>query len=322
VSRSRRFAKGFWFFAGAAPVGFYAMYALLKGELLPTGLDFNLANGPGDKVSLAYTVWWQMNRTTPGSPVSGNSMFWQMMRESWMPKDRYLLAAGGIATMVLLVQGLRDWRQNQAELAAALLALCYAVYLMRGSVLLEFYVIPLVPLLALNIGLVFAQAVSRLPKPATAGVVAVALAVLLTPAGGYLLVHGNTGKLQLHDMYRLHLTGMQSRQMDWVMAHVPPRSKMIIDDDMWTTLHDAKPAYTHAHSHYEASGDPAVGVKVFHKSWQNIDYIVMSNKMRRAMIRNNSDGRENWILDALDKHAQRVWDVKQGDVELSVYKVD
>lgn len=321
TSRSRRFAKGFWFFAGAAPVAFYTMYATLKGELLPTGLDFNLQNGPGDKVSLAYTVWWQLNRTTPGSPVSGNSMFWQMMRESWLPKDSFLLAAGGLATMVLLVQGLRDWRQNQAELAAALLALCYAVYLMRGSVLLEFYVIPLVPLLALNIGLVFAQAVRRLPKRATAGVVAVSLGVLLSPVGGYLLVHGDTGQLQLHDMYRLHLTAMQDKQMQWVRANIPPSSKIIIDDDMWTTLHDANPPYVHAHSHYEASGDPAVGDKVFRKNWRNIAYIVMSNKMRQAMVRNNSDGRENWILDALDNHSRRVWDTKQGDVELSVYRI-
>jgi 4-amino-4-deoxy-L-arabinose transferase-like glycosyltransferase len=320
-NRSRRFSKGFWFFAGGTPVAFYAMYAVLKGELLPTGLDFDLNNPPSDRVSLAYTVWWQLNRTTPGSPVSGNSMFWQMMRDFWLPKDTFLLAAGGLATMILLVQGLRDWRRNQAELAAAVLALSYAVYMMRGSVLLEFYVIPLVPLLALNIGLVFAALVRRLPRMATVAVVGATVAVLATPAGGYVLVHGDTGRLQVHDMYRLHLTSMQVKQMDWVLAHVPAKSRMIIDDDMWTTLRDADPPYRFAHSHWEASADPAVRDKVFHQDWRNIDYIVMSNKMRQAMVRNNSDGREDWILDALDNHAQRVWNIRQGDVELSVYRV-
>jgi 4-amino-4-deoxy-L-arabinose transferase-like glycosyltransferase len=317
---NRRFAQGFWFFAGATPVAFYMMYAMLKGELLPPAFDFNLQSPPANRVSLAYTIWWQLNRTQ-GSAVSGNGLFWQMMRDFWLPKDTLLLAVGGIASLILLAQGIRDTHRNQAQLAAALLTLSYALYLMRGSVLLDFYVIPLVPLLALNIGMVVAWALRHVPTTGQVAALATMVVVLLSPVGGYFLVHGDTGKLQVVDMYRLGLTDMQVKQLAWVRAHVPPSDKLIIDDDMWTTLHDVQPAYRSAHSHWEASADPAVRDKVFHKSWQNIDYIVMSNKMRQAMERNNSDGRETWILDALRYHSQRVWHIQRGNVALAVYRV-
>ena len=60
--------------------------------------------------------------------------------------------------------------------------------------------------------------------------------------------------------------------------------------------------------------------KLFHKDWQNIDYIVMSNKMLQAMQLNNGDGSENYILEAL-QHSQRIWDLKRGDIELQIYQV-
>ncbi|MGY1708312.1 ArnT family glycosyltransferase [Geodermatophilus sp. SYSU D00758] len=317
---NRRFARGFFYFAAGTPVAFYFMYAVLKQELLPTGLNFDLANPPADRVSLAYTVWWQLNRTQ-GTVISGDSVFWQMMRDFWLPKDLFLLAAGGVATAVLLVQGARDSRRNEGELVTALLVISYAIYLARGSVLLEFYIVPLVPLLALAIGMVTGALVRRAPAVARRAVPVAAAAVLLSPVGGYLVVHGDEGQLQAHDMYRLRLTEMQEQQLAWVEENVPPTARLIIDDDMWVSLHDMTPRYRFAHSHWKASADPEVRDELFRQDWREIDYIVMSNKMREAMDRNNGDGREDWILDALDNHSEEVWHVEQGDVELSVHRV-
>ena len=53
----------------------------------------------------------------------------------------------------------------------------------------------------------------------------------------------------------------------------------------------------------------------------NIDYVVMSNKMRDAMLLNNADGGETWILQALD-HSQVVWSVEHGDVKLEIDRVN
>lgn len=61
--------------------------------------------------------------------------------------------------------------------------------------------------------------------------------------------------------------------------------------------------------------------ELFEQDWRNVDYIVMSNKMRIAMERNNSDGRENWIFEALDDHSEQVWQIERGDVALSIHRV-
>jgi hypothetical protein len=73
---------------------------------------------------------------------------------------------------------------------------------------------------------------------------------------------------------------------------------------MWPTLHGIEPTYPFAHSRWKASADPEVRDELFEQDWRNVDYIVMSNKMRIAMERNNADGRENWIFEALDDHSE------------------
>jgi hypothetical protein len=56
-------------------------------------------------------------------------------------------------------------------------------------------------------------------------------------------------------------------------------------------------------------------------NWQDIDYIVMSNAMRQAMIINNAGGQENWILNALDNHSVEVWHARRGALQLEIYKI-
>jgi hypothetical protein len=44
----------------------------------------------------------------------------------------------------------------------------------------------------------------------------------------------------------------------------------------------------------------------------------MSNKMRDALTRNN----ETWILEAIDQHGERAWQVDRGDVHLEIVKIN
>ena len=210
------------------------------------------------------------------------------------------------------------WRQG---VIVAALALSYGIYLARGSQMLEFYVIPLLPFLAMNIGLLAAVLVSRLPLLLRGlPVVAFMGVFLVNPAWGYVLVVDQFGHVVPHDLYKLDQTSMQAEQLQWIRQHIPPDAKLIIDDDMWADLHDSRPYYKWAHSHYKAASDPDVRDKLFGKDWRNIDYIVMSNKMRSAMVLNNGDGGETWILQALD-HSKPVWSVEHGDVKLEIDQV-
>ncbi|MGW4072445.1 ArnT family glycosyltransferase [Streptomyces asiaticus] len=326
-SASSRFTSTLWPFAAATPIGGYVTYALLKNELLPSGFDFDLNNPPADHVSLLYTLWWQLNRNQ-GTLFSHTGL----LQSSWLVRDKFLLIAGVCAMAICLWIGMRDRRRNLGFLIAGTLALGYAFYLVRGSVVLDFYVTPLIPMFALNLGMVTdrllkgsfanrfmrgAHSVTRVAVPSF-----VAILLLASPASGY-LVHTNTeGHTQIADQYqsKINLTGMQHAQIAWVRKHIPPNSRIIMDDDLWGELHDVRPFYPYAHSHWNAASDPDVREKLFKKRWQNVDYIILSNKMRRSMMLNNGDGRENWILKAL-QNSTRVWSETRGNIKLEIYRV-
>lgn len=315
-----RFSVGFWSFSAFSVVSLYFLYATLKNELLPSGLSFDLNTPPADHVSLLYTIWWQMHRSQ-GTILDPSSPVWQFSLGAWLPKDTFMLAAGALAAAINLGIGLVTRGRRLEALVASGLALGYGLYLARGSQMLEFYVLPLIPFLAMNIGLLIGTLVSRPPKVVGA-LPALAFIGLFTlnPAWGYVLVIDQFGKVVPHDLYKLDQTGMQEQQLQWMRQNIPPDAKLIIDDNVWADLHDTRPYYKWAHSHFKAASDPDVRDKLFGKDWRNIDYIIMSNKMREAMLLNNADGGETWILQALD-HSKKVWSVGGGDVNLEVDQV-
>ena len=317
---NRRFTIIFWLFAAGAAVSTYFLFATLKSELLPPGLNFNLSHPTKGHVSLLYEIWDQVHRNQ-GTLFSHGSFLYT----SWLPKDAFLLVAGTAAMMVSLYLGWRDRERNLGFLVAGTLAFEIAFYLVRGSVILDFYVIPLIPLLALNIALVMDRALKRFTVPVAriaAPAVTVSLAaLLLLPSGGYWLTRGQKGQLQAVDVYYLPLTYLQQEQVSWIRHHIPPTAKIVMDDDIWMALHDVQPYYPNAVSHWNAVGDPNVRDGEFASNWQNIDYIVLSNGMRQAMIGNNSGGQEDWILNALDNHSTEVWHAGRGNIQLAIYQV-
>ena len=285
-----------------------------------SGFSFDLNNPPADHVSLLYSIWWQLHRGG-GSILDTTGPVWRFSLGAWLPKDAFILVGGTVAAFINLCVGLLSGGRKREGIILSALALGYGVYLARGSEMLEFYVVPLLPFLAMNIGLLGGWLTSLFPHRIQAVPVVATMAVfMLNPLWGDILVIDQFGHVVPHDLYKLGQTDMQAQQLQWIRQHVPPDAKLVIDDDMWADLHDVRPYYRFAHSHYKAASDPDVRDKLFGRDWHNIDYIVMSNKMRDAMVLNNGDGSEGWILQALD-NSTPVWTVEHGDVELEVDKV-
>lgn len=314
-TRNRRFLNSFWWFTLAVPALAYMLYAQLKSELVPAGLSFDLETPPEGRVSLLYTIWWQLNRT------SESGWFMGLLNDSWLFKDQYVLIAGSVAVVLVLWLWSRDREHRGGYLAVALLAIGYAFYLVRGSVLLDFYVAPLVPMLAMNLGLVYAHLTRGMGERTRIGLTGAVMAVVLAVPGGYLLTYNTEGELVAQDLYHLELTKLQEQQVEYVRANIPPDARMVIDDDLWMALHDREPEYRFAHSHWKASSDPDIRDDIFAADPANIDYVVMSNQMREAMERNNGDGREDWILEAVDQRGELVWEARYGDIDLEIYRI-
>ena len=315
---NRHFTTMFWLFAASATVSVYFLFATLKNELLPGSFQFSMSHAPAGHVSLVYEMWYQLHRNQ-GTLFSHSSFLFTM----WLPKDPFLMVGGTVAMLVCVYLGFRDRKRNLGFLVAGTLAVEIAFYLARGSVILDFYVIPLIPMYALCIAFVADRALQRIPIPfVRAAIPVLAAALLLLPVGGYLLTHGQKGQLQANDVYYLPLAYLQQEQISWIQHNVPPGARIISDDDIWVALHDGHPSYPYDVSHWNAVGDPVVLNKEFGGgNWRDIDYIAMSNAMRQAMMVNNAGGQENWILNALDNHSVEVWHAGRGNLQLEIYKV-
>src|SRR5258707_7368843 len=93
-----------------------------------------------------------------------------------------------------------------------------------------------------------------------------------------------------------------------------------MDEEFWVALHDIRPYFCLAYSHFEATGDPAVRDKLFARDWTNVDYIVMSSQMLDTMQQSNTAHQYYWIFEALN-NAQRIWVLQRGGIELEVWQV-
>lgn len=302
-----RFSLAGWAVTAAMLISLYPVYAVLKGEFFPASSTIIGNGSPGAHVSLISTVLWQLSRHG-GSILSADSPFWVYFWGKWWNKDPLIIVAGAVATMINLAIGLSDRGRHRNTLVASLLAIAFTVYLIRGSVMIDFYVVPVLPFFALNVGLLLSRLATAPPRVIGATLATVALVAMSI---GFVA--------QSHDEYFVDQTTLQAHQLAFIRANVPSNVNLLVDDDLWVDLHQPngnQPVYPLAHSHWKIAGDPAIQDKLLHNNWQNLDYMVMSNKLHSIFQQNG----EQLALTAYD-HSRLLARFEEGDVELEVRQV-
>ena len=280
ASRERHFYRygvSGWLYVCLAILSYYPLFAVLKGELLPPA-----PHGP-QHVSLMGMVQQQLQRgvqhgsilnvpdaqTYPGTPYG----FWYYYFTQWAVKDTVILIAGSVAVIFNTVVGLMRRDLRRIYLLSAALTVVYALYIVRGAQLIDFYIVPLLPFLALSIAMAAHVLVQPLPRPIKPlALLGVALAL------GIFFLNEHIA----HDAFQVRLTFLQQDQLDYVRQHFPTNTVLMVDDDVWVNLRDGGnglyPAYPYAYPYHKLSGDPAVRARI-HWDWRNIRYIIASNQM-------------------------------------------
>lgn len=302
-----RFSLVGWSVCAGMFISLYPLYALLKGELFPA--DTVVGQTPAH-VSLISTVVWQLGRHG-GSILNSDSQFWLYFWGDWWYKDPVIIVAGVAATAINLFIGLSDRERYRDTLVASLLSIAFIFYLIRGSVMIDFYVVPVLPLFALNVGLLLFHLTQ-----VRAGVAGHLLTTVAT-VGMLAMVVAFIG--QSHDEYFVNQTKLQQMQLAFIRQNIPSNAMILIDDDLWVDMHDPQgknPVYPYANSHWKIAEDPAIGGKLLHNNWQNLDYLVMSNKLHDIFEQNG----ETLALTAYD-HSRLLARFEEGDVAVEVRQV-
>ena len=305
-SHRRRFALAGWGGTSLMIISLYPLLALLKNELVPP-LNTLITNAPAEHVSLLSTLFWQMGRAG-GSILDPYSDFWVFFWAKWWFKDPLILVIGSAAMVANLLIGWLSGRRGL--LAAGALALVFVFYLARGSVILEFYVVPVLPFLALNVGLLADHVLRAVPG-------AIALLAFVVGVAGLLAWFIPRS----YDHYTLDLTQLQIQQVNYIRRTIPADAMILVDDDLWVDLHESvrgRPQFTNAHSHWKAADDPDIRDRLLNGDWRNVDYLIMSNKLDEEFKRQYTD--DKLPMQAL-QHSELIWSLRKGDVRLEIRKV-
>jgi len=278
---SRWFAIIGWIALVGSLFSLWVLMATLQGELFPTG---TLLGGTADHVSLLETLKFQASRGKDGGLLDLSSGFWHRAA-AWFRDEPFLVLVGTVCALLSVLR----IRQRPLAGMMGLLTLSLWGFLARGGEVIAFYLVPLLPLLALNVvleGTTLARAASAWLRRRDGLGTALGYAVpalmagvcALGPVGGYVLGGGTvigTGTNPLVVWQSQPGVG-QREAIAWVEANTPPDSRIIIDMYMWLDLHD-----THdlAHYYWKVDQDPAIRNGVLGNDWHNVDYVVMTDQM-------------------------------------------
>jgi hypothetical protein len=273
TSRSNRlFAVTGWLALSLSLCSTYVLLAVLKGELFPAGTALG---GDHPHVSLLCSLQWQASRAADGGIFDSSSKFW-LAASSWVHAEP-LLVIGGTGAAVLSIVALRRERFI-SMLGWTVLSLW--LFLGRGGIVLDFYLVPLLPLLALSLALVLDKGVaglrrtlpSRFVRPGTAGGVALAAVgcALLLVVG-----YERSGEL----LWTANPVAGQLQAVEWIDRHVPPNSRMVIDEYMWSSLHTQEPKFIDAQYYWKVGEDPQVQRQGFADDWRKVDYVVTTPQL-------------------------------------------
>lgn len=278
----------------------YFLMAVLKGELFPTG---TWLGGSQPHVSLLGSLQYQSSRGTDAGLFDLNSGFWTAIK-GWMVEEPLLVIAGSLAAIVSALL-IRWWRLGGI---LGLVTLSLYGFMARGGVTLPFYLVPLLPLLALNLALLTVFIIGglthwlrRVGRPGLIigrGVqVVAALALIAAIPLGYRNPNLEFGKNPL-TLWTSSQANVNTLVANWVIQNVPPRSRIIIDQSLWLDLREnpqLRARFDNAHYYWKVAQDPEIRNGVFNNDWRTVDYVITTNQM----LGDTNRARLNLISDAL-----------------------
>src|SRR5579859_5564177 len=305
----RKFNMVVFIYGVLAAVSLWVLMAILKGELfphiinLPWDHNFHFPWDNHDHLSFIGTFIGQAQRSESNGSFSYS---WAI----WIENDPVFIIASLAAPAFNLIYG---W-WNRKHLMVALLLLSYWALLARGGQTLSFYIIPVIPLTAINVTLAVNAALAGLVKVVRFDVVRAALLVIALAA----VVPYDIKETSFR--FYQHPTSAQEQAITWIRQNVPHDAFIVTNSYPYLDLRlpggqgvgDGAP-FPHAEVYWSVAYDPTLnGTKgALQANWDRIDYIVADSEMLTDF---QTFGQNNIINQAMGNIVNPAW--KPGHVVL------
>lgn len=259
----RRHAFAMWLAFAGGTVVMFILYAVLNNELLSAPVD---SLGDPENVSLIDTLGLQMSRGEPGLPWETTSNFYLAL-EAWLLKDSFTIALGAVAIVGLTVVALVRRSRNFYPLAVLLMLLGYLGFLVRGGVVLDLYITPLIPFIGLAAGLTVSTLIGWIRSRPVRTVLAT------------LVVASIVGTLLTTTPLRYPVvdeTSNQEAALDWVTANVPADAHIVADNYVYPALAQ-EGDFDEVTYFFNAEYDPESRA-TYNDDWRDLEYLVVTHE--------------------------------------------
>lgn len=260
---NRKQAIAGWILSSFAVISLYPIMALIKGEFFPTG---TFLGGTKPHVSLLGTLMYQAGRKAGG--FFGSFVYNYNL---WLKLDPLTTIGGSIVTASTVIAGI--W--SKPARIVGLLALAYWLFLLRGGADIDFYDIPLAPLLGLATAyLVWATgSMMKQWKPLKLVPYLMYSAIVVYMWTGY--DRQEFAKILVSDQ-----TSAQVEAVNWMLSQNAPGRDYSIDMYGYIDLHAKNHNnFAHADYYWKVDEDPGISSKVLHGNYKNIDYIAATKQL-------------------------------------------
>ncbi len=262
--QNKRKSIAVWISIATLIISIYPAYALSRGELFPTGYFDS-----GGKPSLISTLIYQSKRDSSEVFDFVKNPFWKHLKY-WTEEDPVIVGLGSVAITLNLIIG--AYKKNRNALLLAAFALVQVLFFMRGGVVMEFYILPLIPIIALNIALAFSFFCAN-DKTDLKFVIPVCILLVTT---GLLIKNRNP--------FLNNQTSAQMMAVNWIKENKKEYTTIVSDSYAKADLYGQEGI--EIKSHFDAEYDDGFEKKILSKK-QKVDYIIYTKQVE-------------WDLDNLD----------------------
>jgi len=288
-------------------VSLYPLMALLKHELFPTS---TLLVGNPPHVNFIGMVLYNASRGKDGGLFDIHSAFWQMTA-MWVQDDPTLVIGGSLSA-ILATFAIRRYRLPGIM---GIMTLSLWLFLGRGGLISSFYLIPALPLLTLNVGLLLWLVTKNgHTLVGVMGIITLSLCLFLGRDGEILGKYVHVRQRMINRcaqvlLIAFFLVGMligytspslgfqedhlalwnsspttgEEQAVMWIQHHIPANSYLLIDNFMWADLHDTGNTlkiYRFAYDYWKVENAPILQVDTLHNDWRKVDYVITTLSMQ------------------------------------------
>jgi endo-1,4-beta-D-glucanase Y/4-amino-4-deoxy-L-arabinose transferase-like glycosyltransferase len=258
--RIRGWALAKWIAVASSVIVLYPLYAFLHGEIFPSG---TLLGGTSPHVSLITTTLQQASRGRLALPWDHSSYFYVNLME-WVQRDTILIVFGALCLVATLILSNR-YKEMKAIAWTTVAAI---LFLARGKLIIDFYIIGILPLLAIVIGNFAAQPIVWAKEHINSRNYGMLIAFIL-----FLGFVGSGTKA-----FTVDETTNQQNAIAWIEKNVPNKNTyIVIDNYAYPQLHDVD-GYKNADFSFKVQDDPAILTTKYHNDWHKAQYLLITHE--------------------------------------------